>query len=577
MKFSELLSKYCDDLSCSNIELSRKANLNPSLISRLKRGMLGYNVADDVVSKISDALLEISSEKTLDKIPEDIYQHLIKALIKQKEKTLKQEQTYANNFDFLILQLKIKNNHLARFFAVDPSYISRIRKNERKPYNSDDFVQKFSRYLLKFYFQEKDITLYSKVFEIEKNLITEETFLNHLGEWLISSKDYKKNAIENFLKSVDNYEIKELVNKEALLNEVENSFLIPKAKRYYGVEETKQATLDFYISVLKSSVPRDIIIYNDFPLDVYWADRTFIKKWLFYMQLAIEKGNRIYKIHYLNETLETVLEEIKVWLPFYMSGHVKPYYLEKGVHTVSSSLLFVAKDLVAVVGESSASDNKIMTRLTKKQDEVNYYFEKGNAFLKVGKPLAKIYFKEDEEEYENHLQESSGRPFSYLRIINMPPNFTMTEKFLDSLLEKNNLDNEFKSFVKKRTQKRNDAIHTFLQNYEIFDVLSTLSEEEFKLQKRQIIIARGTLGKNIYYTYQDYLQHLALTKKYATDNPNYNVFFSNKFNYENLEFYIRRETAVVVEKTNDPIVTIIFENKKIIKAFEEEILHLISK
>lgn len=295
MKFSELLSKYCDDLSCSNIELSRKANLNPSLISRLKRGMLGYNVADDVVSKISDALLEISSEKTLDKIPEDIYQHLIKALIKQKEKTLKQEQTYANNFDFLILQLKIKNNHLARFFAVDPSYISRIRKNERKPYNSDDFVQKFSRYLLKFYFQEKDITLYSKVFEIEKNLITEETFLNHLGEWLISSKDYKKNAIENFLKSVDNYEIKELVNKEALLNEVENSFLIPKAKRYYGVEETKQATLDFYISVLKSSVPRDIIIYNDFPLDVYWADRTFIKKWLFYMQLAIEKGNRFIK------------------------------------------------------------------------------------------------------------------------------------------------------------------------------------------------------------------------------------------------------------------------------------------
>lgn len=260
-----------------------------------------------------------------------------------------------------------------------------------------------------------------------------------------------------------------------------------------------------------------------------------------------------------------------------MSGHVKPYYLEKGVHTVSSSLLFVAKDLVAVVGESSASDNKIMTRLTKKQDEVNYYFEKGNAFLKVGKPLAKIYFKEDEEEYENHLQESSGRSFSYLRIINMPPNFTMTEKFLDSLLEKNNLDNEFKSFVKKRTQKRNDAIHTFLQNYEIFDVLSTLSEEEFKLQKRQIIIARGTLGKNIYYTYQDYLQHLALTKKYATDNPNYNVFFSNKFNYENLEFYIRRETAVVVEKTNDPIVTIIFENKKIIKAFEEDILHLISK
>lgn len=568
MHFSKLLTKYCSDLSCTNTELSKKSNLNPSLLSRLKNGQK-KNISKEMLKLISDALIEIASEKKVIDFPKDISIKLEKAILDEKKQDYENQLKLANNFNYLLTQLKIKNTHIAKYLTVDPSYISRIRTNERKPYNINSFIKKVSSYLISFYFNNECLDIYSAIFQIDKNLLSKDSFFIHLNNWLTNNKQYKKNSVDTFLKSIDKNKVKKLSQDEEVLNEIKNSFIVPKNKRYYGVEETKQALLDFYSLVINSNIKTDIIVYNDFPLNIYWNDRMFIKKWLLYMQIAVEKGNRIYKIHYLDESLESIFEEITTWLPLYMTKKVKPYYIEKGIPSVSSTFLIVAPKIVAITAESTTDDNMIMTRLTKKEDELNYYDKKSKSYLEIAKPLAKLFFKEDEEEYESYLAKTKDENKNYTRVINMPPNFTISDELFDKLLIDNNLSKEFKKNIKIRCDIRKKAIFTFLKNYKIIDYLSILTKLEFNEKKRKMIIARGTLDESIYYSYEDYLKHIELTKEFSKNNSNYKLIISSNNVFENIEFYIKHKSAVVVEKISDEVVSIVFENNKIIESFEK--------
>lgn len=84
MKFSQLLSKYCQDLSCTNIELSKRSNLDPSLISRIKNGKKGTNIDKQSIETISNALIELANDKKIIDFPKDIKLHLENALKEEK-------------------------------------------------------------------------------------------------------------------------------------------------------------------------------------------------------------------------------------------------------------------------------------------------------------------------------------------------------------------------------------------------------------------------------------------------------------------------------------------------------------
>lgn len=575
MKFSQLLSKYCQDLSCTNIELSKRSNLDPSLISRIKNGKKGTNIDKQSIETISNALIELANDKKIIDFPKDIKLHLENALKEEKKLRKEKQALFSNNFDLLLKELNVKNNHIANYLVVDPSYISRIRNNKRKPYIIDQFIDSVCKYLLKYYFNDEDLKIYRELLNYNKKILAPDLFTEKMKNWLINNNEIKKNSLDILLREIDKYQIKKIVKDKMFLGEVKSEFILPKNRRYYGVEETKQAILDFYALVINNDKTSDIIVYNDFPLNIYWDDTMFIKKWLLYMQIAIEKGNRIYKIHYLNESTSAIFDEINTWLPLFMSGMVKPYYLEKQTHTVSSSLLLVATNLVAIIGESTVDDNSIMTRLTKIEEEVKYYEAKSRSFLKIAKPLTQIFFKQDENEYEEYLESRSGKKKDYIRIINMPPNFTMTDKLFEKLIKENTLSESYLLYIKKRCQIRNGAIKLFLEDFQMLDILSILSEEEFNLKVRKMIVARSTNDEDIVYSYQDYLDHVNQTKDFSEKHPNYKLIVTNEFNYENLEFYIQKENCVVVEKTNYPIVSIVFENERIIEAFEKEILHII--
>lgn len=576
MKFSQLLSKYCQDLSCSNIELSKRTNIDPSLISRLKNGKRLTQVNKKVIKSISHALLEIANEKNIITFPKDVNLHLSKALKKQLNDVEDSELSFSKNFDVLLLQLNIKNNHIAKYLVVDPSYISRIRNNERIPFNLEEFINKVCKYLIKYYFDNESLVVLSELLDLDINNLTVDLFSLEISNYLKSNTNHQNKPIETFLKQVDKYQIQTLVKDQKILDEIENTFTIPKSRRYYDAEETKQSIIDFYTLVIKSDITSDIIVYNDFPLKIYWNDTMFIKKWLLLMQLAVEKGNNIYKIHYLDEPGAAIFDEINSWLPLYISGNVKPYYIDQVTHAVSRSLLLVASDICAVIGESTVDDNTIMTRLTKIPEEIKYYESKCKSFLEVAKPLAKIFFSKDEKEYEAYLHSRSNKEENYLRMINMPPNFTMTDSLFEKLLNNNQLSKNFIKEIKQIIQYRNNSIKIFLKDYQMLDVLSVLSEDEFKTNPRKMIIARSDNYEDIYYTYEDYLEHISASKLYAKENPNYKLIISNKISFENIEFYIKRKNCVVVEKINEPVVSIVFKNEKIVEAFEKEISLLIN-
>lgn len=572
MSFLELLKQFCSELSCSNKELSKKASISPSYLSRLKRGEIGCNVDKEKLKSICDALLALDGEKRLKVIPANIHFILEEALEKEIIARQKSLALISKNIDFLLTELGIKNNHIARHINLDPSFLSRIRNNKRRPFNLSVFIQLVSDYLIKFYFYEVNIKLYSEIFNIDIDLINKKDFHEQLLNWLVNDDVYHRNYITPLFDIIVNYKKPEIFSTEAIYNELESKFIISTKKTYYNAEETKQAIIDFYYSIIISPLVTNIYIYNDFPLNIYFTDKEFVNKWMLYMDLAIKKGNFIYKTQCLKDSSLAMIEEIKFWLPFYMSGYVKPFVINKDINNIPNSLLLVAENIVAVSGESTIDKNVILTTLTKVKEELLFFEKKIKSFINIAKPLITIFKEDEEKKYEDYLLKTSALKRDYIRIINMPPNFAMSNEFLEKLLFNNNASEDLIKHIDKRSKLRNNALSLYLKDNKMIDILKELSEEEFALRPRKMRIKRYYNNENIIYSYQDYLEHIALTKKYSESNPNYQLIFSNKFNYEDLEYYIKKDESLVIEKTSDPQCAIIFENEKIIKAFEEEVL-----
>ena len=567
MFFCEQLNKYIKQIECSSKELVNASGLSTSVISRYRRGDRKPSIRSKQLEQLVDGLYKLSAMKKINTTKEEIYITLSDTL---NDISIDFEQL-SKNFNELITTLNINMSELSRLTSYDASLLSKIRTGNRNPAHPKDFATDVCNFIVKKCKSDDDkkavaLLINSTLEELENNL----NYFNKLFNWFTTNSTPSHNYIDDFLTNLDKFDLNEYI-KAIHFDEVKVPFVpFYKAisKTYYGIEEMKKGELDFFKATVLSKNIDPIFMCSDMPMEDMAQDVEFGKKWMFAIAMTLKKGFHLNIIHNLDRPFNEMMLGLESWIPIYMTGQVSPYYFKGLQDNIYCHFNYVS-GTVALFGECiNGYHNKGKYTLTTNKNDISYYKTKSECLLSKATPLMEIYKIENRNSYSSFITASANIKGNRRRILSSLPIHTIPDELLMKILKRNKVSNEDIKHIQFSIQEQKEIIDNTLQTDIFEDEIVEISKEEFIKSPLSLFLADSFFETEIYYTYEDYLEHLKLTKEYAKNNTNYKLSFNHHHIFKNIQILILEKHWVMISKNKSPSIHFVIHHPKLRNAIE---------
>ena len=567
MTFSEQLNKYIKQIECSSKDLVIFSGLTSSVISRYRRGERTPSLKSKQFEQLTDGLYKLSVTKEMNITKEEIYTALSDTL---NDISIDFEQL-SKNFNNLVTTLNINVAELSRLSSYDASFLSRIRTGNGNPSHPKDFATTVCNFIMKKYTSDDDkkavaLLINSSLEELENDL----NYFNKLFNWFTTNSTPSHNYIDDFLTNLDKFDLNEYI-KAIHFDEMKVPF-VPFyktiSKTYYGIEEMKKGELDFFKATVLSKNSEPIFMCSDMPMEDMAQDVEFGKKWMFAIAMTLKKGFHLNIIHNLDRPFNEMMLGLESWIPIYMTGQVSPYYFKGLQDNIYCHFNYVS-GTVALFGECiNGYHNKGKYTLTTNKNDISYYKTKSKILLNKATPLMEIYKKENKNLYSSFITASINVRGNRRRILSSLPIHTISDELLMKILKRNKVSNEDIKNIQFSIQEQKEIIDNTLQTDIFEDEIVEISKEEFIKSPLSLFLADSFFETEIYYTYEDYLEHLKLTKEYSENNTNYKLTFNNHYIFKNIQILILEEHWVMISKNKSPSIHFVIHHPKLRNAIE---------
>ena len=566
MKFKDVLNNYLEKLSCSSKRLSEESGLSETVISRYRNGERTPVKNSKQINKLATALANISEQKgksdyTVNKILND-FNYII-------GNDAFDYTTFSNNLNTLITILKINTNEISKYIVFDASHVSRIRYGKSKPSNPIEFSKKICSYIFSRYKSPEDINTLQTIIGCKKSEMTNNKFCNTLFSWLTSGSTPVKSQVSDFLYHLDSFNLYDYIKiiKFDKLKVSNIPFYKAKAKHYYGIEEMKQGELDFFKATVLSKNNEPVFMCSDMPMEDMAQDVEFGKKWMYAIAIMLKKGLHLNIIHNLDRPFNEMMLGLESWLPIYMTGQVSPYFLKGLQNNIYCHFNYVS-GTVALYGECiNGYHDKGKYTLTTNKTDISYYKSKADFLLNKATPLMEIYKEDSKNAYAAFLSLSVKIKASRRRILSSLPIHTISDNLLLKILKHNNISNDDIEKILESVKVQKEILENITQHYIFEDKISELSKEDFEKSPLALFLADNFYEKKVYYNYEEYLEHLDLTKKYEKNNKNYKLSVNNN-TFKNIQILICENNWVMISKANSPSIHFVVYHPKLRNAIE---------
>ena len=567
MTFCEQLNTYIKQIGCSSKELINASGLSTSVISRYRRGDRKPSIRSKQLEQLVDGLYKLSSSKNLNIPKDEIYIKLSNTL---NDVSIDFEQL-RKKFNELISTLNINMTELSRSSSYDSSLLSKIHTGNANPSKPKIFIETVCSFVVKKYKSEDSRKAVSILIGCNlKNLTNSSSYYNKLLDWFSTSSSQSHNYIDDFLNNLDSFNLNEYI-KTIHFDEMKVPtipFYKATSKTYYGIEEMKKGELNFFKATVLSKNNEPVFMCSDMPMEDMAQDVEFGKKWMYAIAIMLKKGLHLNIIHNVDRPFNEMMLGLESWLPIYMTGQVSPYFLKGLQNNIYCHFTYVS-GTVALCGECiNGYHNEGMYTLTTKKNDVSYYKTKADCLLKKATPLMEIYKEDSKNAYFAFLSSSVKIKANRRRILSSLPIHTISDDLLLRILKHNNISNEdIKKIQESVKVFKNMAIDATANNL-LEDEISKFSKEEFEKSPLSLFLADSFYDKKIYYTYEEYLEHLDLTKKYERNNKNYKLSINNNNTFKNIQVLICEKNWVMISKANSPSIHFVIHHPKLRNAIE---------
>lgn len=436
MSFASTLDGFCNTVNCTGKELAALSGISAATLSRYRRGERVPEPGSAALTHLARGIAELSlREDSSTTLAEDEVFNALSAGVANARMI---GMDFNMRLDTLMHALSISNVSMAMATRVDPSYISRIRKGLRKPAELAAFVDSAARLAADTCLRKDlladlvELTGANGIgsFNPDRNIDDSSSLAETIENWLLGDDIVEADIfeLEKLFTWLDTADLGDWLaiggQKPEGAAEPEES---PEhvARFYYGIDGMRNAELEFLGTALKTRTCK-LALSSDMPLLQMQLDRTFLLRYRRGLEKLLKAGCHINIVHSVERPLEETIRALRMWIPFYMTGRVTPYYL-KGIHNRLFYHVNYVCDSCALASEAMSGhqeDGRYF--FTSRPADVAYYQKKMGFILERSSSLLDMY-REDEPEQRKALERErqtwgpvgKGRPIGAQRYANL--------------------------------------------------------------------------------------------------------------------------------------------------------------
>ena len=564
MSFSVRLNEYMEQLGCKNIDLAKASGLSASLVSRYRSGMRTPQ-GEDTLERLVTGLAMLAETKELPLSRAEILREL------STELAAAEQPDISKKLSLLMETMDISTSALAKALDYDSSGISRIRSGQRKPTNLSRFVSGVTAFVLRRNDAQKQERLAKLLGCDVEQLSSKASASQILFDWLCSgSVSAPDNSVSDFVAMLDSFDLDEYI-ASIHFNDLKVPtvpFTLPGSKYYYGVEQFRQAHLDFFRTTALSASMEPVFMCADIPMEHMVEDPTFMKNWMSGIAASLKKGRDLTMIHTLDRPFKEMMVGLQSWVPLYMTGQVFPYYLPDPQNKVWQHALFVSG--AAALSCEGIEGDYLDARyyLTRNREEREFYRRRADALLKKAKPLMEIYRIERKDGYYAFLAHEADVEGSRHGMLVVPPLWTISDDLLERILARNGTDEMTRQEIKAHVRDARAMVSRTLTHSAIFDELHAMSRDEFEKYPVLLPLSDIYCKQDIAYSFEEYTEHLDLMKQAEEQHENYSVDFTMSRAFRNIQIHILEGKWAVVSKSKSPIAHFVIRHPQLRSALE---------
>lgn len=568
--FQDKLNDYMNMLNCSGKEFAQYSGISEATVSRYKSGTRTPRANSEDMKKLCRGICTAANRKGIDGIS---YKALLTELNGYALETRFDFDSMQKKFNLLCSVLSVNAADMSKSLKYDSSYISRIRNGKRKPANPQKFAFDAAQYFSQYSDSENDLKIIAEILNVKPvQLKTKSFYASELATWLTDSipSDDAVNPTKKFLDTLNSFDLNEYI-KSIRFDELKVPtlpFQLPLSKAYYGIEEMKNGELDFLKATALSRSRHSVFMYSDMQMDDMAEDMDFSRKYMFGLAAMLKKGLHLNVVHNLNRPFNELMLGLECWIPLYMTGQISPYYLKEVHNRVFCRFLNVS-GAAALSGECiSGFHSKGRYYLTKNKEELAYYRERSACILKKTHPLMEIYREDKSAELSAFILADSHTDGSRRSILSSLPIYTAEKEFLTDFLNRRNISDNEKQKILLYAEERKKQMLEILKNNSVSDEIPCLSEEKFKKQPLSLSLSLMFCGKSFEYTYEEYSEHLKLTKEFAKKTKNYAAVPTRENAFANIQITIHENEYVLISKNKAPTIHFVIRHPILREAIE---------
>lgn len=568
MTFQEQINIYIEKLPCTSKELSAASELSAAVISRYRSGEREPASDSEQLQKLAAGITRLVAERNISDLTDA--EEVLSALQNSLEQRNVEYDNFVANFNTLITELDINMKVLASATNYDTSYLYRVRSGQRHPNDLGSFCHHFCRFITTRYNSPSDKAKVSGLLGCTADeLSSDADYLSHLSIWLYQAAPKETiDDVENFLKKLDEFDLDEYIRAIHFdeLKVPSMPFHLPTSKTYYGLEEMKKGELDFFKTTVLSKSRDPVFMCSDMQMDDLAEDLDFGKKWMFAIAMTLKKGLHLNMIHNINRPFHEMMLGLESWIPIYMTGQVSPYHLPDAADKIYQHLNYVSGS-AALTGECIQGYHKHgKYYLTNNKEEVAYYKQKAVDLLTKAQPLMEIFRAPDKTAFQKFLADDSQEAGNRHNILSSLPLYTISEKLLQTILNRSHLSDANKIEILAYVGEQKAFAETILGQHIITDEIPEMSQQEFESHPVSLSLSGIFQEAGIFYTWQEYQEHLQLTRSFAEEHSNYTVKASSQSAFRNIQIHILEEKYVLISKEKTPVIHFVIRHPKMLHA-----------
>lgn len=428
MSFAAALRAYCKTLNCTNKAVAEQCGLNPSTLSRYLGGERAPEAGSATIAELADGIARLSREPAaqgeLD--PDEVRATLEAELAGPAMIGL----DFGARLDALMRAVGMKNSDIAHASGIDPSYISRIRRGQRCPANVASLALPCSHLAARLSLERNLLAELAGIIDLpdlskehpDWPFEDEPKIADVIEEWLTGNKIVKADiaSMSELLSWLDETDFSDMLTLGGKTGgtgddrdgggpgDKARPQPDPFARFYYGIGGMRTAEISF-LEMSADTLARNMSLSSDIPLLQMTPSPAFLEQYQRGIVRLLENGCHVNVVFNVDCPLEDIFRSLRIWLPLYLTGLVKPYYL-RGVNNRLFCHVNYVSDTCALASEAMMGHQEDgRYYFTTRPEDMSYYKKKMGFLLEKALPLVDIY-----RECDPLQKEEYGRVFSAL-------------------------------------------------------------------------------------------------------------------------------------------------------------------